>query len=117
MRLALYVAQSDSAQPDEAPRLSSHFGSLRKVTNFLPKQRRYRGVSTPMYWVTDRLHDGRTVQVPGNQIASIVSTWLAELDAFSPLVEDLANAACVGDWVAARAVGDQLSVDVTVVAA
>ncbi len=70
-----------------------------------------------MYCVTDRLHNGRTVQVPGHEIAPIVSAWLAELGAHSPLVEDLARAARVGDWAAAYAVGDQLSVDVTVAAA
>ena len=69
-----------------------------------------------MYRVTDRLHGGRTVRVPGHQIAPIVSTWLAELDVHSPLVEDLAQAARSGDWAAACAVGDQLSVDVAVVA-
>ena len=70
-----------------------------------------------MYYVTDRLHNRRTAQVPGHGIAPIVSAWLAELGAQSPLVEDLARAACVGDWAAACAVGDQLSVDVTVAAA
>ena len=72
---------------------------------------------TTMYYVTDRLNDGRSVRVPGHQIASIVSAWLAELGADSPLVEDLARAACVGDWSSACAVGDQLSVDVAVAAA
>jgi hypothetical protein len=70
-----------------------------------------------LYYVTDRLHNGRTVQAPGHEIAPIVSAWLAELGAHSPLVEDLARAACVGDCAAACAVGDQLSVDVTVAAA
>jgi hypothetical protein len=70
-----------------------------------------------MYYVTDRLHNGSTVQVPGHEIALIVSAWLAELGGHSPLVEDLARAACVGDWAAAWAVGDQLSVGVTVAAA
>ncbi|ORA83688.1 hypothetical protein K3U93_06455 [Mycobacterium malmoense] len=74
-------------------------------------------VGGPLYRVTDRLHDGRTVQVPGHEIAAIVSAWLAELGVHSPLAEDLARAACVGDWAAAYAVGDQLSVDVTVAAA
>ena len=73
--------------------------------------------STTMYYVTDRLHDGRTVQVRGHEIAPIMSAWLAELGAHSPLVEDLARAACVGEWAAAYAVGDQLSVDVSVAAA
>lgn len=70
-----------------------------------------------MFCVTDRLHVGRTVRVPGHEIAPLVSAWLAELGAHSPLVEDLARAACVGDWAAAHAVGDQLSVDVTIAAA
>jgi len=70
-----------------------------------------------IYCVTDRLHNGRTVRVPGPEIGPIVSAWLAELGAHSPLVEDLARAARVGDWAAARAVGDQLSVDVFVAAA
>jgi hypothetical protein len=69
------------------------------------------------YCVTDRLHNRRTVRVPGHEIAPIVSAWLAELGAHSPLVEDLARAACVGDWAPAYAVGNQLSVDVTVAAA
>lgn len=67
-----------------------------------------------LYRVTDRLHDGRAVQVPGHEIAPIVSAWLAELGAHSPLVDDLARAVRVGDWAAAYAVADQLSVDVTV---
>jgi hypothetical protein len=37
-----------------------------------------------MYYVTDRLHNERTVQVPGHQIAPVVSAWLAELGAHSP---------------------------------
>jgi hypothetical protein len=69
------------------------------------------------YRVTDRLHDGRTVQVPGREIVTIVSAWLAELDADSPLIEDFARAARGGDWAAAYAIGDQLSIDVTVAVA
>lgn len=69
------------------------------------------------YYVTDRVHDGRTVEVSGREIATTVSAWLAELGARSPLVEDLARAACSGDWTTACALGDQLSVDVTVAAA
>ncbi|WP_424736583.1 hypothetical protein [Mycobacterium sp.] len=45
-----------------------------------------------------------------------VSAWLAELGAHSPLVEDLGRAVHVGDWPAAYAIGEYLSVDVTVVA-
>ncbi|KKC04727.1 hypothetical protein [Mycobacterium nebraskense] len=70
-----------------------------------------------MYRVTDRLHGGRTVRVPGHEIAPIVSTWLAELGVHSPLPAELARAACVGDWSAAYVIGDQLSVDVAIAVA
>jgi hypothetical protein len=66
-----------------------------------------------IYQVTDRLGDGRTVRVPGNEIGATVSAWLAELGTHSPLVEDLARAARAGDWPAAHAIGEQLSVNVT----
>ncbi|MGO8769642.1 MAG: hypothetical protein ACLQIK_17965 [Mycobacterium sp.] len=78
---------------------------------------RHTAPTTTIYRVTDRLHRERTVRVPGHQIAPIVAAWLAELGVHSPLVDDLAWAACVGDWAAAYAVGDQLSVDVTPVGA
>jgi len=80
-------------------------------------QRRQSAAPSTMYRVTDRLHGGRTVRVPGHAIAPMVSAWLAELGAHSPLVDELARAACVGDWAAAHAVGDQLSVEVTIAAA
>ena len=66
-----------------------------------------------MYQVTDRLHDGRTVDVPCGGIAGAVSKWLTELGTHTPLVEDLARAVA-GDWPAAYAIGERLSVDVTV---
>jgi hypothetical protein len=69
-----------------------------------------------LYRITDRLHDGRTVDVPCHAIVGVVSTWLAELGIHSPLAEDLARAACAGDWPAAYAVGDRLSIDVTIAA-
>ena len=68
-----------------------------------------------IYRVSDRLH-GRTVHVPGHEIALTVSAWLAELGAHSPLVEDLARAVHAGDWPAAWAIGEYLSVDVAVAA-
>jgi hypothetical protein len=69
---------------------------------------------TTIYRVADRLHEGRTVDVPCHQIVTTVSAWLAELGAHSPLVEDLGRAVHVGDWPAAYAIGEYLSVDVTV---
>ncbi|MDT5052816.1 MAG: hypothetical protein QOF66_1182 [Mycobacterium sp.] len=67
-------------------------------------------------WVTDRLHDRRTVEVPCDDLVNTLSAWLAELGAHSSLVEDLARAVCAGDWPTAYAIGDLLSVDVTVAA-
>jgi hypothetical protein len=71
---------------------------------------------TTLYRVTDRLHEGRTVCVPGNAIRPTVSAWLAELGADSPLVEDLAQAVWTGDWPAVYAVGEHLSVLVAIAA-
>jgi hypothetical protein len=52
---------------------------------------RRRSVSTTAYQLTDRLHEGRTAYVSADEIVSAVSTWLAELSAHSPFVEDLAH--------------------------
>ncbi len=71
---------------------------------------------TTLYQVTDRLHEGRAVRVPANAIAPTVSAWLAELGANSPMVEDLARAVRNGDWPAAHAVGEHLSVHVAIAA-
>ena len=80
-------------------------------------RRTLRAVPTrAIYRVTDRLHEGRTVEVPCHQIVTTVSAWLAELGARSPLVEDLARAVHASDWPAAYAIGEYLSVDVTVAA-
>jgi hypothetical protein len=72
--------------------------------------------TSPIYRVTQCLRDGRTAEVPGSEIAITVSAWLAELDADSPLVDDLAQAVRAGDWPTVRAIGDYLSVDVTMAA-
>ena len=77
---------------------------------------RRRSVSTTAYQLTDRLHEGRTAYVCADEIVSAVSTWLAELSAHSPFVEDLARAVRNGDWVVAHPIADRLSVDVTVAA-
>jgi hypothetical protein len=69
-----------------------------------------------IYQVIDRLHEGRSVHVPGHDIAITVSAWLAELGVHTPLVEDLARAVDAGDWPAACAIGEYLSVDVSVAA-
>ena len=69
-----------------------------------------------MYRVTDRVHEGRSVRVPGADSRATVSVWLAESGADTPLVEELACAVCAGDWPTAHASGDRLSVDVTIAA-
>jgi len=71
---------------------------------------------TTLYQVTDRLHDERTVRLPANAIGPTVSAWLAELGANSPMVDDLARAVRNGDWPAAYAVGEHLSVHVALAA-
>jgi hypothetical protein len=65
------------------------------------------------YRVTQRLRGGLTVEVPADAIAATVSAWLAELGADSPLASDLERAVHAGNWPAARAIGECLSVDVT----
>jgi hypothetical protein len=54
--------------------------------------------------------------VSADRIACTVSAWLAELGAHSPLVEDLARTVRDGDWTAAYAIADLLSIDVAVAA-
>lgn len=113
--------QATTGQWSDKPLSLIEEAVMRLITgaNHFTLRRHHRGAvpAMTMYCVTDRLHGGRTVRVPGHQIATIVSAWLAELGAHSPLVEDLARAACLGDWAAANAVGDKLSVDVTIAAA
>jgi hypothetical protein len=77
---------------------------------------RRRHPATNAYQLTDRLHEQRTAYVFAEDIVSTVSSWLAELGAHSPFVEDLARAVRNGDWVAAHSIADRLSVDVTVAA-
>lgn len=72
--------------------------------------------STTLYEVRDLLHEGRAVYVPVDSIGPTVSRWLAELDADSPMVEDLTQAVRDGDWCAAYIVGDHLSVHVAIAA-
>jgi len=75
-----------------------------------------RELTGTTYQLTDCLHHGRTVYVSADGIAYAESAWLAELGAHSPLVEDLARTVRDGDWTAAYAIADLLSVDVAVAA-
>ncbi|AII91227.1 hypothetical protein IZ84_14060 [Mycobacterium tuberculosis] len=70
--------------------------------------------SATIYQVTDRSHDGRTARVPGDEITSTVSGWLSELGTQSPLADELARAVRIGDWPAAYAIGEHLSVEIAV---
>jgi hypothetical protein len=69
--------------------------------------------SSLIYRVSQRLRGGHTADVPVDAIATTVSAWLAELGADSPLADDLQKAVHAGDWSSARAIGEYLSVDVT----
>ncbi len=71
---------------------------------------------TKIYQVTDLLHREHTARVPADEIAATVSTWLAELGADSPLATDLGQAVRAGDWPTVHAIGERLSVDVSVAA-
>jgi hypothetical protein len=86
------------------------------MSTFHPQWLHQRTRHAAVYQVTDRLHDGRTLRVLSDEIASAVSGWLAELGVNSPLVDDFARAVRAGDWPAAHAFGDVLSVDVAVAA-
>ncbi|WP_243841563.1 hypothetical protein [Mycobacterium sp. DL592] len=67
----------------------------------------------PAFRLTDRLHEGRTVTVTVNEISATLSGWLSELGVHSPLADDLASALRGGDWAAAHAIAENLSVEVT----
>lgn len=69
------------------------------------------------FCVRDCLHTDRAAQVPGDMIADVVASWLADFEAVSPLVDDLARAVCEGDWPSAHALAARLSVEIEVEAA
>jgi hypothetical protein len=77
---------------------------------------RHRDTVASTFQLTDRLHEGRTVQVSADGIACTVSAWLAELGAHSPYVEDFARTVRNGEWPAAYAIADHLSIDVALAA-
>lgn len=73
---------------------------------------RQRKPTAAIYQLTDRLHEGHVARVPANLIPATVSAWLAELGAHSPLVDDLERAVRGGDWSAAHALGECLSIEI-----
>lgn len=74
----------------------------------------HRAAVPAIYELTDRLHTGHTARVTAAEITATVSSWLADVGAQSPLVEDLARAVRIGDWAATHALGERLSVAVAV---
>lgn len=68
----------------------------------------------PCFCVRDCLHGARAVHVPGDMVARVVASWLAEFDAVSPAVDDLERAVCDGDWPSAHALAARLSVEIEV---
>ena len=99
-----------------SPRRSAHKAHSPYTLRWLPHRTPRAAQTTTTYEVSDRLHEGRTVHVPCDQIATTISAWLIELGAHSPLVEDLARAIRAGDWPAAYEIGEYLSVDVAIAA-
>ena len=73
---------------------------------------RQQDEASVMYLVTDRLHRERIVRVRADEIVETVSGWLALLGVDSPLVQDLERTVCNGDWAAAHAIAEMLSIDV-----
>lgn len=69
--------------------------------------------SATIYQVTDRSHDGAQHGCLVT-ITSTVSGWLSELGTQSPLADELARAVRIGDWPAAYAIGEHLSVEIAV---
>ena len=69
---------------------------------------------TTTYEIRDLLHEGRTARVSADVIVSTVSSWLSDLGAVSPSVHELARAMRAGDWPAAYAIAESLSLDVSV---
>lgn len=87
-----------------------------KTLDCLMWHHHHKSAPVVCYLLTDRLHEGRKVQVRADQLPRTVAAWLAELGAHSPLIDELAKAVCAGDWPTAHAVADRLSVDVAIAA-
>ena len=75
-----------------------------------------RSAAQSMYHVNDQLHSGREVCVAADKVADVVSSWLAELGAESPMVEQLSSALAAGQLAVAHDIAAYLSVDVAVAA-
>jgi hypothetical protein len=92
---------------------SRRIGLIRNAFNVQALHVGHRPVPTPIFRVSDRVHEERSVTVAAHEIAATVAAWLAELGVQTPLVDQLDSAVSKGDWITARAIADHLSVDVT----
>jgi hypothetical protein len=109
----VFMTTTADASPNARREHRKHFGVGRFVRSKRSPESGFMKRTMTIYQLTDRLHHGRTVDVSADEIVTTVSGWLAELGAASPLVEDLARAVRVGDWLRAHSLGDYLSVEVT----
>lgn len=89
---------------------------MRSLTHLIPSMPPVEHSPAVRYRVTDRLHSGRTAHVSADGIAATVASWLAELGADSPMVDDLVSAVRCADWPTAHALAERLSIDVAVAA-
>jgi hypothetical protein len=78
--------------------------------------RRKSTTSAAKYVLTDRLHRERCVCVSADQLDTTVALWLAQLGVHSGIAADFARTVCEGNWAAAHALADALSIDVAVAA-
>jgi hypothetical protein len=118
--LGTSAAQDSASAPARDAALGSRVpvGSARKVTNQVTLRQHHRGAATMrMYWVTDRLHTGAQSRCLVTRSHPSCRLGLRSWAQIALWWRILARAACAGDWAAAYAVGDQLSVDVAVAAA
>lgn len=75
----------------------------------------YRAHCAPrLYCVRDRLNPDRVAVVTAERIVPVVSEWLSELDAASPMVESLVLALRRDDWPHVHGLSESLAVEVSV---
>ena len=71
---------------------------------------------TTTYVLTNCLHDQSVLCTSVDEIISTVSGWLAELGVDTALAEDLGQTVRDGDWPAAHAIAERLSVEIAIAA-
>jgi hypothetical protein len=86
------------------------------MKTFTHLSRRKGATPAVRYVLTDRLHQERCVCVSADQLDTTVANWLAQLGVHSSIAADFARTVCEGNWAAAHALADALSIDVAVAA-